>query len=97
MRSYGSALRRITIIKDNFSYTFTIGRISDEFKREYVERISKEFKRAQDLDELDMNVFTPRTRERINLLIKIQMGIYQNMLYLKESLRQTRSESWREN
>ena len=63
--------------KRYFSYTFTIGRISDEFKREYVERISKEFKRAQDLDELDMNVFTPRTRERINLLIKDPNGYYQ--------------------
>ena len=63
--------------KRYFSYTFTIGRISDEFKREYVERISKEFKRAQDLEELDMNVFTPRTRERLSLLIKDPNGYYQ--------------------
>lgn len=63
--------------KRYFSYTFTIGRISDEFKREYVERISREFKRAKELDELDMNVFTPRTRERLNLLIKDPDGYYQ--------------------
>ena len=63
--------------KRYFSYTFTIGRISDEFKREYVERISKEFKRAQDLDELDLSVFTPKTREKISLLIKDPSGYYQ--------------------
>lgn len=63
--------------KRYFSYTFTIGRISDEFKQEYVERISKEFKRAQDLGELDLGVFTTNTRERINLLMKDSFGYYQ--------------------
>ena len=63
--------------KRYFSYTFTIGRISDEFKREYVDRISREFKRAQELEELDMSVFTPRTRERLSLLIKDPDGYYQ--------------------
>ena len=63
--------------KRYFSYTFTIGRISDEFKQEYVERISKEFKRAQDLGELDLGVFTTNTRERINLLMKDPFGYYQ--------------------
>ena len=63
--------------KRYFSYIFTIGRISDEFKREYVERISKEMKRAVELDEIDMNVFTPRTQERLGLLIKDPEGYYQ--------------------
>ena len=63
--------------KRYFSYTFTIGRISDEFKREYVERISKEMKRAVDLGEVDINVFTPRTQERFWLLIKDPEGYYQ--------------------
>ena len=63
--------------KRYFSYTFTISRISDEFKREYVERISKEMKRAVELDEIDMNVFTPRTQERLGLLIKDPEGYYQ--------------------
>ena len=63
--------------KRYFSYIFTIGRISDEFKREYVERISKEMKRAVELDEIDMNVFTPRTQERFGLLIKDPEGYYQ--------------------
>lgn len=63
--------------KRYFSYIFTIGRISDEFKLEYVERISKEFKRAQELGELDLSVFTDNTREKINLLMKDPDGYYQ--------------------
>ena len=63
--------------KRYFNYTFTIGRISDEFKQEYVERISKEFKRAQDLGELDLSIFTTVTQERIHLLIKDPTGYYQ--------------------
>lgn len=63
--------------KRYFSYIFTIGRISDEFKQEYVERISKEFKRAQELGELDLSVFTDNTREKINLLMKDPDGYYQ--------------------
>ena len=63
--------------KRYFNYAFTIGRISDEFKREYVERISKEMKRAVELDEVDVNLFTPRTQERFGLLIKDPEGYYQ--------------------
>ena len=63
--------------KRYFNYSFTIGRISDEFKREYVERISKEMKRAVELDEVDVNLFTPRTQERFGLLIKDPEGYYQ--------------------
>lgn len=63
--------------KRYYSYVFTIGRISDEFKKEYVERISKEFKRAFDLDEIDMSVFTPLAQERLSLLVKDPNGYYQ--------------------
>lgn len=62
--------------KRYFSYIFTIGRISDEFKREYVDRISKEMRRAVELGEIDMSVFTPRTQERFGLLIKDPEGYY---------------------
>lgn len=63
--------------KRYYSYVFTIGRISDEFKKEYVERISKEFKRAFELDEIDMSVFTPLAQERLSLLVKDPNGYYQ--------------------
>ena len=63
--------------KRYYSYVFTIGRISDEFKKEYVERISKEFKRAFDLEEIDMSVFTPLAQERLSLLVKDPNGYYQ--------------------
>ena len=42
-----------------------------------VKRISKEFKRAQELGELDLSVFTDNTREKINLLMKDPDGYYQ--------------------
>ena len=63
--------------KRYYSYVFTIGRISDEFKKEYVERISKEFRRAFEVDEIDMSVFTPLAQERLSLLVKDPNGYYQ--------------------
>ena len=39
--------------------------------------MSKEFKRAQDLGELDLSIFTTVTQERIHLLIKDPTGYYQ--------------------
>ena len=63
--------------KRYYSYIFTIGRISDEFKKEYVERISKEFKRAFNLGEIDMTIFTPLAQDRLNLLVKDPNGFYQ--------------------
>ena len=52
------------------NYMFTISRISDAYRREYVERISKEFKRSQELDELNWNVFSPNQVNKLKLLIK---------------------------
>lgn len=47
----------------------TLRRISNEFKKDYVDRFSKEMKRARDLGEMDDNLFTPGERDNINLLI----------------------------
>ena len=58
------------------NYNFTISRISDEFKKEYVERFSAEFRRSNDLGELDMNLFTPHAREKVGLLLKDPTGYY---------------------
>lgn len=52
------------------NYMFTISRIADAYKREYVERISREFKRAQELDELNWNVFTAKQADKLKVLIK---------------------------
>ena len=63
--------------KRYFSYTFTISRISDEFKREYVQRFSDEMRQAVEMGEIDMDIFTPRTQERFGLLVKDPEGYYQ--------------------
>lgn len=57
-------------LKRYHNYMFTIKRISDEFKREYIERIAAEFRRSRDLDELDMNLFTKPEQEKIAFMIK---------------------------
>ena len=71
--------------KRYFSYLFTLGRISKEFKRGYVERISREFKRARSQDELDFKVFTPNTRKKISLLIQKPTVYYWKYMVLAES------------
>ena len=71
--------------KRYFSYLFTLGRISKEFKRGYVERISREFKRARSQDELDFKVFTPNTRKKISLLIHKPTVYYWKYVVLAES------------
>ena len=59
------------------NYTFTLSRISDEFKKEYVERIAEEFRRSQSLGELQLDLFTPHGREKIKLLMKNPEKFYQ--------------------
>ena len=71
--------------KRYFSYFFTLGRISREFKHGYVDRISKEFKRAQSQDELDFKVFTPNTRKKISLLIQKPIAYYWKYVVFAES------------
>lgn len=58
------------------NYTFTLSRIDASFKREYVERISKEYKRAQELGELDLSLFTPLAQDKLSLLIKYPEDYY---------------------
>lgn len=57
-------------LKRFHNYMFTISRIGDEFKREYVERIAAEFRRSRDLDELDMSLFTVKEQEKIAFMMK---------------------------
>lgn len=47
----------------------TIRRIDTAFRPDYVNRFSKEMKRARDLGEMDESLFTPAERDNINLLI----------------------------
>lgn len=53
----------------------TLRRISNEFKRDYVERFSKEMKRAKALGEMDEELFTAAERDNLHLLIN-QLAVY---------------------
>ena len=57
-------------LKKLHNYKFTLGRIGDEFKKEYIQRISKEFKRARDNGELEEKVFMPVEWENLMFMIK---------------------------
>lgn len=47
----------------------TLRRIDNSFKQEYVNRFSREMKRARDLGEVDENLFTAAERDNFHLLI----------------------------
>lgn len=53
----------------------TLRRISNEFKKDYVDRFSKEMKRARELGEMDEELFTAAERDNLHLLIN-QPSVY---------------------
>ena len=64
-------------LKKLHNYNFTLGRIGDEFKREYIQRISREFRRARDNGELKESVFGVREWENLQFMIKDPDGFYE--------------------
>lgn len=53
----------------------TLRRIDNSLKKDYVERFSKEMKRARDLGEMDEELFTAAERDNLHLLIS-QPNVY---------------------
>ncbi len=74
------------------NYTFTLSRIAENFKREYVMRISKEYKRAQELGELDMSLFTPLTQDKLALLIKHPEDYYLKYVLKVKSQKKSKAD-----
>lgn len=58
------------------NYMVTLRRISQEYKREYIHQISKEFKRGLDKNEIDRSEFTEIEWENIEFLVKDPDGFY---------------------
>lgn len=54
----------------------TLRRISNEFKKDYVERFSKEMKRAKQMGEMDEVLFTAAERDNLHLLINQPLVYY---------------------
>ena len=64
------------VLKKFHNYMFTLGRIGDEFKKEYVQRISKEFSRSRDNGELDQSCYSAIEWEKMMFLIKDPNAFY---------------------
>lgn len=63
-------------LKRLHNYMFTLKRIADEYKKEYVQRISAEFRRAKQKEELDFSIMTVVEQEKLAFLIKDPEGYY---------------------
>ncbi len=63
--------------KKYFNYGFTLGRIGEEYKKEYLERMRMEFKRAMQKGELSRDVFTELEWKKIESLIHHTEGFYE--------------------
>lgn len=63
--------------KKYYSYDFTMKRISEEFREEYLDRWSREYRRARQQGELSANVFTQFAWKNINLLIDNPKEFYE--------------------
>lgn len=62
------------------NYTATLNRIGNEYKKEYVNRFSDEFRRAKELGELNRDVFSDARWQDIQFLINDPEGFYYRML-----------------
>lgn len=62
--------------KKYFNYMFTFDRIGEQYKKEYLERMGLEFKRAMQKDELSREVFTDLEWKKIQSLINNTDGFY---------------------
>jgi len=63
-------------LKRYHNYVFTLSRISGEFKKEYVNRISEEFREAAKLGEIDFGLFSLRGKVELKMLIKSPSAYY---------------------
>lgn len=64
-------------VKRFSNYLFTLSRIAPEFRVEYIKRISREFKTADERGELDLMLFGIYTRKRLQTLMRSPEEYYQ--------------------
>ena len=62
--------------KKYFNYMFTLGRIGEQYKKEYYQRMRMEFKRAMQKGELSPDVFTELEWKKIQSLVQNADGFY---------------------
>ena len=64
-------------VKRFSNYLFTLSRIAPEFRVEYIKRISREFKTADERGELDLMLFGINTRKKLQILMRSPQEDYQ--------------------
>lgn len=71
-------------------YIFTFRRIDEQFKREFLELFSKEFKQAEDNHEIDYKLFNGLNKKKLKLIINNPDRFYQinvgSIPFLKKTL-----------
>lgn len=67
-------------MKKYHTYVFTLERIAWEYKREYLERMAKEFQEAEQKGELSKAVFTPQEWECIHWMIRDTEEYYEKVV-----------------
>ena len=82
-------------VKRFYNYMFTLDRISDEFKKEYVDRISAEFRRSEELGELDYSLFSLKSSEKLRLLIKQPSEYYSKYVVASKEMQKLVKENLR--
>lgn len=82
-------------VKRFYNYMFTLDRISDEFKKEYVDRISAEFRRSEELGELDYSLFSLKSSEKLKLLIRQPSEYYSKYVVASKEMQKLVKENLR--
>ena len=57
-------------VKKFQAYFFTVEHTASQYRQEYLQRFSREFKRAQDLGQLDFALFSPEEKDRLLFIMK---------------------------
>ena len=57
-------------VKKYQAYLSTVEHTDPAYRQEYLQRFSREFKRAQDLGQLDLALFSPEEKERLLFIMK---------------------------
>ena len=57
-------------VKKFQAYFFTVEHTASQYRQEYLQRFSREFKRAQDLGQLNLTLFSPEEKDRLLFIMK---------------------------
>lgn len=66
------------------NYVFTFNRIADEFRKEYAQRFSDEFRIAYQKNEIDESLFKQKDLDNISVLLEDPLKYYYRQQFIKE-------------